>query len=208
MKKLILICISALLCSSINAQDCLDVKHKLRGYFYAGTSIVDSTALGGFYEDNNSPKDVDEQVKSISATSQLQILALTDSVVNYPNGMSGFKVLLINNSDSTITFEAQDSRLYIYRQAYYNDQWNNIEYIPSSWCGNSYHNVLLQTNEFWEFTAPCLKGKKVTKFRFIVRLDDNGNMLTSNEFEGSFNTQQLTKVKEYKSLGLMDPYDN
>ena len=102
---------------------------------------------------------------------------------------------------------AQDSRLYVKRQVYYDNKWQDIEYLPSSWCGNSYHNVNLASSYYWEFIAPCLQGKTEALFRFELQLNE-GKLLYSNTFTGSFNKSQLKKTKEYKSNGIMDPYDN
>jgi hypothetical protein len=43
--------------------------------------------------------------------------------------------------------------------------WRDIEYIPSSWSGNSYHQVFLGKNEYWEFEAPLYDGAMKTKLR-------------------------------------------
>ena len=55
MKKIVFV-ICVLLTQFVLAQECVNVKFKLRGYFYAGTSQIDSTAAGGFYKAENSPK--------------------------------------------------------------------------------------------------------------------------------------------------------
>ena len=58
MKKITLLTICFFMSQISIGQECLNVKYKLRGYFYAGTSKADTTALGGFYEDQNIPKDL------------------------------------------------------------------------------------------------------------------------------------------------------
>jgi hypothetical protein len=206
MKKLIFFLL--ILISQISfGQECLNVKFKLRGYFYAGTSQVDSTALGGFYEDKNLPKILKSEISEYSKSNKLEIIVKPDLITEFEKGISGFKVFIINKSDSIKELPAQDSRLYLKRQVFYKNEWKDIEYLPSSWCGNSYHSVFIKPNEYWDFTAPCLKGKIDTKFRFELYVNEKLT-LYSNEFNGSFNKKQLKKEQGHKPIGIMDPYNN
>jgi len=207
MKKVILVLIFTFISQTFIGQECMNVKFKLRGYFYAGTSQVDSTAPGGFYEDQNSPKVVKEEINRISLENKFQILVKYDSISKFSEGVNGFKVFVVNKTDSIIELPAQDSRLSIKRQVYYNGVWSDIEYLPSSWCGNSYHSVFIKPNEYWDFNAPCLTGKMKSKFRFELYVDENLSIY-SNEFKGSFNKKQLIKEQGHKPLGIMDPYNN
>lgn len=206
MKKLIFL--SLILISQISfGQECLNVKFKLRGYFYAGTSQVDSTALGGFYEDKNAPKNLTPEISEYSKSNKLEIIVKPDLTTEFVNGISGFKVYIINKSDSIKELPAQDSRLYLKRQVFYKKEWRDIEYLPSSWCGNSYHSVFIKPNEYWDLKAPCLKGKIDAKFRFELYVSKKLTIY-SNEFDGSFNKKQLKKEQGYKPIGIMDPYNN
>lgn len=208
MKKAIVLFTTVLFTSVIvNAQECLDVNFKLRGYFYAGTSQVDSTALGGFYEGNNSPKQTTKEINGISSPDKFLVIVKTDSIAEFEKAISGFRVFVINRTDSIMGLSAQDSRIYLKRQVYYNNKWRDIEYLPSSWCGNSYHSVYIKPNEYWDFKAPCLKGKIETRFRFELYVNENLTVY-SNEFQGSFNKRQLTKEQGHKPTGIMDPYNN
>lgn len=207
MIKIIFITIGILVSHISFGQECLNAKFKLRGYFYAGTSQADSTALGGFYEDKNSPKKLTSKISKYSKSNELEIIAKTNLVATFEKGISGFKVFVINKSDSILELPAQDSRLYLKRQVFYENKWKDIEYLPSSWCGNSYHSVYIKPNEYWDFTAPCLEGKIKAKFRFELYINDNLTIY-SNEFEGSFNKRQLKKEQGYKPIGVMDPYNN
>lgn len=206
-----LICILAIMLLGLNniiAQECLNVKFKIWGYFYAGTSKADEHAAGGFYEDQNRPKSIADNIKLISSPKDIfQIVVKTDSISELAEGILGFKVFVINATDSTVELEAQDSRLYLKRQVLYKNEWQDIEYLPSSWCGNSYHSVFINSQEYWEFTAPCLQGKIDAKCRFELVLK-NGNRIYSNEFDGSFNKKQLSVEQGHEPLSLMDPYNN
>jgi len=193
----------------LNSQnlDCINVKYKLRGYLYAASSQADTMALGGFYEDNNRPKKIDKYIGEIASKDEYQLIVKTDSITAFNNGIKGYKLYLINNTDTIVTLAAQDSRLYIKRQVFYKNQWRDIEYLPSSWCGNSYHYVSLRPYEYWDFTFPCLDGKIEAKFRFILNMENNTTVI-SNEFDGAFNKRQLKKEQGHEPLGLMDPYNN
>lgn len=206
MKKLIFLLL--ILISQISfGQECLNVKFKLRGYFYAGTSQVDSTALGGFYEGKNSPKNLTSEISEYSKSNKLEIIVKPDLTTELEKGISGFKVFIINKSDSIKELPAQDSRLYLKRQVFYKNEWRDIEYLPSSWCGNSYHSVYIKPNEYWDFTAPCLNGKIDAKFRFELYINEELTIY-SNEFNGRFNKKQLIKEQGHKPIGIMDPYNN
>ena len=207
MKKVVILIIGILYIQSGFSQECLDVKFKIRGYFYAGTSQIDSLALGGFYADKNIPKTITKEILELSSDNNLQLIAFTNSEIEVQKNILGFKVYLVNKSDSIIGLPAQDSRLYLKRQVFYKGKWKDIEYLPSSWCGNSYHNVFIEPNQYWEFNAPCLKGKIKSKFRFELYVNENLSIY-SNEFSGSFNKSQLKKEQGYSSKGLMDPYNN
>ncbi len=207
MKIKILFTIGILIMQVPYGQECLNVKFKLRGYFYAGTSQIDSTALGGFYEDKNKPKKLTPEISEYSKSNELELIVKTDLKTEFKNGISGFKIFIINKSDSITELPAQDSRLYLKRQVFYKNEWRDVEYLPSSWCGNSYHSVFIKPNEYWEFSAPCLNGKIEGTFRFQLFINDNLTIY-SNEFSGSFNKKQLTKEQGYKPIGIMDPYNN
>lgn len=207
MKIKILFTIGILIMQVSYGQECLNVKFKLRGYFYAGTSQIDSTALGGFYEDKNKPKKLIPEISEYSKSNELELIVKTDLKTEFKNGISGFKIFIINKSDSITELPAQDSRLYLKRQVFYKNEWRDVEYLPSSWCGNSYHSVFIKPNEYWEFSAPCLNGKIEGTFRFQLFINDNLTIY-SNEFSGSFNKKQLTKEQGYKPIGIMDPYNN
>ena len=207
MKKAILIILLFFAAIPLQAQECLNVKYKLRGYFYAGTSHEVSTALGGFYQDTNAPKPTNERIRQLSIPSQFQLIVKNDSLAEFQKGIKGFRVFLINSTDSTISLEAQDSRLNLKRQVFYKNQWQDVEYLPSSWCGNSYHAVYIKAGEYWSFTAPCMNGKQEAKFRFELAITDK-EKIYSNEFSGSFNKRQLIKEQGHQPTSIMDPYDN
>lgn len=93
------------------------------------------------------------------------------------------------------------------------NKWRDIEYIPDSWCGNSYHKVFLGRNEYWEFNAPVYHGELKTKLRLKLlykrapcqKIND---IIYSNIIEGSINPAQFWREPSYRRGGLSDPYTN
>ena len=95
------------------------------------------------------------------------------------------------------------------------EEWRDIEYLPKSWCGNSYHTLTLPTNKAWVFVAPKYHGEIDAKLRFVLRdMVSKGikkpyefeDAIISNEFEGSINKEQFTIKQPYIPKGF-DPYD-
>ena len=130
MKIKILFTIGILIMQVSYGQECLNVKFKLRGYFYAGTSQIDSTALGGFYEDKNKPKKLTPEISEYSKSNELELIVKTDLKTEFKNGISGFKIFIINKSDSITELPAQDSRLYLKRQVFYKTNGEMLNTYP------------------------------------------------------------------------------
>ena len=120
----------------------------------------------------------------------------------------GMRVVLVNQTPDLLTFRASDSHLPIIQEAQDADgAWKPVEYLPSSWCGNSYHRVFLKPAHFWAFAAPRYKGTLKTKLRFSMKLGD-GSQLYSNVFEGSVNPKQFTEKRGHQATNIMDPYND
>lgn len=181
--------------------DPLDVKVKLRGYFLAASGEKDTKALGGYAPSANLPKRLDRVV----APGALSLIALPEEAANF-RGKKGFRVLLANTSRRKVSFEASDSRLNIVREALDRQgRWRAVEYLPQSWCGNSYHRLFLPSGRYWSFTAPEFRGTFRTKMRFV--LEQEGLTLRSNEFSGTINPEQFEQLEGHQATNIMDPYD-
>ena len=189
MKKTILFCLFLLIAISSRSQECINVNHKLRGYFYAGTKHPDPYALGGHAGSNNLPKKISWEIYNLNSSETFKIIVEEDSIALFRKKFAGIKVYVVNMTDKKIRVPAQDGRIYLKRQVHYQEEWQDIEYLPSSWCGNSYHSVYIDPNEYWDFTAPCLEGNIPATFRFQLMAE--GQLIFSNQFEGSFNKEQL-----------------
>lgn len=188
----------------------LNIDFMLRGYFYAGSQIKDENALGGFGGSDNFPKSFKSDISAPKG--KISLIALPNEETVFGEKYKGIKLLLVNATNKKADFSASDSRLYIVQEALDTDgKWKPVEYLPSSWCGNSYHMVFLDANQYWEFSAARFTGEIKTKLRF--RLDQHNSEQTktpiySNEFDGSINKKQFTEQKPYNPSGIMDPYNN
>lgn len=129
-------------------------------------------------------------------------------------GVSGHRVTITNTSPDTVVFDAQDSRLYMNLQAQdARGRWRDIEYVPSSWCGNSYHQVFLAPGQYWQLTVPAYSGAQPTQLR--VRLlrrksaaSRQPEAVYSNSFAGGVNPAQFWRQEGYVPQSIMDPYNN
>jgi hypothetical protein len=186
----------------------LNIQFMLRGYFCAGSTIADKEAFGGFGTSNNLPKRLSTAM--IGRHREVSLIAQPQHLMVFDNKYKGMSVLLINPTNQQVAFFAEDSRLSIIQEALdANGKWKSIEYLPHSWCGNSYHKVFLGAREYWEFAAPVYTGKLKTKLRFRLQqtgADGKVTTLYSNEFAGSVNTKQFSVHQGHKPNGIMDPY--
>lgn len=153
----------------------------------AETRIEDKDAPGGFAKSANLPRPIGKmKVKS----GGISLEAFPNQIAVFAGQYRGMTLRLINASTAPKAFQASDSRLYIVQEA--RDQkgeWKPIETLPSSFCGNSYHQVFLGPREFWSFAVPRYEGAFQTKLRF--RLKEKNMLLYSNEFGGSINPKQF-----------------
>ena len=184
----------------------VDIQFMLRGYFYASSSIVDKDAPGGFGGSENKAKET-SQNKQLQSNHGLKLIIDTTSHIGFAEKFKGQKVYLSNQSGIDTGFEASDSRLSIVAEAFYKGSWKPIEYLPSSWCGNSYHKVYLKNNEYWEFDVPRYLGQIKVKLRY--RLDiGQGSILYSNEVTAFINKKQFSVKQGHSPSGIMDPYND
>ena len=182
----------------------VNIGYMLRGYFNAASSIEDKEALGGFGGSGNVANKIDK-ISYLPIEDKLSLFVDTTSCTELGDGYQGQNVYLINKTGNTLRFEASDSRLSIIAEAFYNDVWQPIEYLPSSWCGNSYHKVYLKDNEYWRFVVPRYSGRLKVKLRYRFEAEKE-RIYYSNEINSSVNKKQFSVKQGYSSQGLMDPY--
>jgi hypothetical protein len=190
----------------------LNVDHMMRGYFYAYSSpgeTEEEISGGGWAISHNFPKTLSG--KRFEADS-LSITIDTHTTDTFARAYNGFPVYVANTTKDTCQFHAQDSRLYMQMQALDGKgNWKAIDYLPSSWCGNSYHVVSLEPRAYWKFVIPKFEGEVPTKLRIELQYIDalhpkNDRVIYSNIIDGAINPGQLWNRQQYYPQGIMDPY--
>jgi hypothetical protein len=193
----------------------LNIDYMSRGYYYAySTPIEKELNYGGWGRSSNLP--ANKSNYSWAKENKLNFyLSIEDTTLN--SNIKAKKLYIFNATADTIFFPAQDSRLYLKIQALNKKgTWQDIEYLPSSWCGNSYHTLQLAPGEYWKFATPIYTGEFKTKLRAELKYQigsesDKGTKyvyIYTNEFEGSVNPAQFWRKLEYHPQGIMDPYNN
>jgi len=164
---------------------------------------VDKKATGGFGTSGNSPKRVMD--RKIGRDGQVVLVALSQEQVPFNRNYRGLRLLLVNLTKREAEFPATDSQLNIVQEARdARGKWRPIEYLATSWCGNSDHRVFLPSGHYWEFAAPAYTGSIKTKLRFVLQ---GKNPLYSNEFDGSINLSQFTEKRYKPTGGIANPYN-
>lgn len=196
--------------SSLNLKD-LDIDYMNRGYFRA-YSKPNEDDFGGFGSSRNIPIKITDERFPVNKLSLIVHTQKKDTIFQRYNA---HRVTLSNLTNKEIKFSAQDSRLYMKVQAKdENNNWRDIEYLPSSWCGNSYHTLTLDKDYYWNFETPVYTGGFKTKLRIELIFQDFENkdkenseiIVYSNEYDGSINPGQFWNKLEYFPNGIMDPY--
>lgn len=191
----------------------LNIDFMQNGYFFA-FSEGHETDLGGFGGASNAPKKVKKALGFPKG--MLSLVVDTLSEVSLYGRFKGYNVYIANTQSKTaVRFDAQDSRLYMNVQAIDEDGiWKDIEFLPSSWCGNSYHILTLEANRFWEFITPLYDGSIPTRLRIklSVRRGEGNSVqgesyhIYSNEYIGSVNPAQFWRKRGYSPASIMNPY--
>lgn len=189
----------------------LNIDYMNRGYFYAYSSMGDPETghSGGWALSSNTPKKIKG---SVFPAIQPEITIDTTVVDTFAAKYYGYTLLVSNSTRDTIQFHAQDSRLYVKLQAQDSKgEWKDIEYLPNSWCGNSYHTIDLEPGAYWRFTIPNYQGEIKTRIRaelkYIDRYDrKNDRTVYSNIINGSVNPAQFWNKRRYSPENFMDPY--
>ena len=190
----------------------LDIDFMNRGYFSA-YSKPNKNDLGGYGTSRNIPKKIKNEK---FPNKKLSLIVHVDSKDTIFSNFNAYNVTLSNLTNKEINFSAQDSRLYMKVQAKDEDGiWKDIEYLPNSWCGNSYHTLTLERNNYWSFKTPIYSGGFKTKFRIELMItnrnenetEEKNIIVYSNEYEGSINPGQFWNRLEYYPNGIMDPYN-
>ena len=136
------------------------------------------------------------------------------SAAAFEERLDGHRLYLTNTTPDTVVFEAQDSSLFLTLQAQdAQGKWHDIEYNPSSFCGNSYHQVFLAPGQCWQLAVPAYAGGQPTQLRARLRPGQARGKaqrpdLYSNPFAGSVNPAQFWRTEGHSQQSIMDPYLN
>lgn len=194
------------------ASTALNLDYQRRsGYPVASPAVPRYGGLGGWGPSSNLPRPV--------PAGQFPGRALTVRVAAAPQPnalgpqLSGHPLTIANTSADTVVFEAQNSCLDLTVQAQdAQGRWRGIEYQPSSFCGNSYHQVFLAPGRCWQLVVPAYQGAQRTQLRVRLRHrrapGARGPQVAvySNPFAGSVNPAQFWRREGYAPQGIMDPY--
>jgi hypothetical protein len=180
-----------------------------RAHFYASSEEL-SGSFGGYGRSENKSK---YDSSNDFTEGKLNLILDFNEDITY-GAYKGFKLIIHNGLNNRVYFDAQDSRLEMLMQAKNKKgEWQNIEYLPESWCGNSYHILHLKQNEYWEFTAPVYEGSFQTECRLTLnyKLDHKDKTIEtiySEPFKMNVNPGQFWNQSWYSPKGIMDPYYN
>ena len=145
----------------------LNIEYMLRGYFVAGSQSHPND-LVGYARSENIPVEFPSFYSP--KTRSAELIAFPDVKASFLDIYEGFKLVLANPTDEDIKMRGSDSRPSLVMQAKIEgEEWRDIEYLPKSWCGNSYHTLTLPTNKAWVFVAPKYHGEIDAKLRFVLR---------------------------------------
>ncbi len=186
----------------------LNIDYMQRGYGYVLGEMKETVFYRSYKAASSLPQKISPEMNVPAGSFCLQVQ--TNPRDTFENRYDGYNVFIYNNTDTSIAFDVQDDRLYMKMQAFVNNEWKDIEYLPSSWCGNSYYALELGPKKYWQIRCPVYEGSVKAKLRislaYKLRRDDNDMMIYSNSFEGSINPAQLWREEGHQPVNIMDPY--
>lgn len=195
----------------------LDIDYMIRGYFFAHSDGY-KTDLGGFGQSGNSMKKIYASARF--PANSLSAIVKPDITDTFDDDYYGITAFIANTSTKKKYFSAEDSRLNMVVQALNEKgKWQDIEYLPHSSCGNSYHVLTLEPAHYWKFIIPRYAGDFKTKLRIKLACINNKTLakgrrerkevvIYSNEYSGSVNPGQFWRTEHYYHYDIMDPYDD
>jgi hypothetical protein len=189
---------------TLKGLDSLDIDFQLRGNCYAFSSLKNAKKSNGEGHSENIPKPNNDKF----GKGLFGLYLSKNELQKVHEKNIGHSLYLINTTDKNIDLSAQDSRLDIKAEVKSNiGIWTEITYLPSSWCGNSYHTITLGADEYWEFIQPVFKGSFKTKLRYKLELEDS--TIVSNEIEAFINPEQMDNDRKegHQPSNIMDPYN-
>lgn len=189
----------------------LNLDYMNRAQYAASSALLAKYAgFGGWAGSGNHARPVADQAFPART---LSVQVGEAATARYAEASVGHQLRISNTTADTVLFDAQDSHLYLNVQARNaRGQWQDIEYVPSSWCGNSYHTLFLAPGQYWQLTVPAYAGAFKTQLRVkLLRQNPQDQkkplVVYSNEFAGGVNPAQFWRRPGYSPGGIMDPYN-
>ena len=174
-----------------NLSDSLNIHEQFYSYFSAYSSAKNALPSNGESHSDNLPQTVNGRFAKNGF-----YLRIEPDIVSVIDSQLSCKLYVINTSHSKVNLEAQDSRLNIIAEALdENNVWQAISYFVSSDCGNSYHKVVLDVDEYWSFDIPVFKGTFKTKLRYTLNMGKDSS-IHSNEVDTRINKGQFN-IRKY-----------
>lgn len=192
----------------------LNLDFKRRAFYpVASPPLAKFAGFGGWGHSGNGPRSVRPAQHIPPATVSLRVEPQPVAKA-FAEHFDGHMLYLANTTTDTVVFDAQDSSLFLTLQAQdAQGKWHDIEYNPSSFCGNSYHQVFLAPGQCWQLVVPAYAGGQPTQLRARLQAPQSRGKrpksdLLSNPFPGSVNPAQFWRTEGHSRQGIMDPYLN
>ena len=182
----------------------MSIDYMLNGYFYVNSISAhkkEYSVLGGGGYSLSGELPNENTKKHKFPENRFSLIVRTNERTNFKNHIAGYKTYIVNSTENTVYFQAEDSRLKMLIEALNeNGNWQNIEHLPESFCGHSPHILDLPANHHWELKIPQYAGAFKTKLRvkLVYKIDLESNktaVIYSNEFNGSINPAQFWRKK-------------
>lgn len=111
-----------------------------------------------------------------------------------------YPVFIINNLDSSLTFDYQhSSKLKVIQEAQdTNGIWRPIEFWKPNWCGNTYSTLWLKPNHYIMSQVKVYRGEFKTKMR--LKLSIQNRYYYSKPYVGSVNYSQFDVPEKFKGI--------
>lgn len=119
----------------------------------------------------------------------LSVFIDTVPQTGFEDSVIRLQLFIINKCDSAIHIPTLDQRLMMVAEVLYRGKWKPIEYLIKPWCGNSYFDIKLSPNTYWEIYAAKYSGNIRTKLRYKLKL--NNKYILSNEIWTNVNLDQM-----------------
>ena len=195
----------------------LNITYKKNGHFHA-LSALNTNDYYRFDSTYSVPKPITSELDF--PKNKLAIVLNINDVGLYDNKWNGYKLYISNLSNKPISFQAQDYCLNMKIQAQnIKGDWQDIESLPNSWCGVSYHTLTLKNAYYWDFMIPKYDGDFATRLRVQLEYNNSDSSdepekkvyakpitIYSKEFEGGVNLSQFWRVQTPAPNGILDTY--